>query len=227
MEYNIYGDQSCHLENDLFDSMFLGCLKANKSKAKLHYKNIRAIKDKHSLKNNYEIKWTKVSKSKLDFYYDLIEYFINNDDLSFRCVIATGKNNLNNVKYNQTFNEWYYKMYYGLINKVIDNNNTYNVYIDKKDTNGYEKIKELERIIAIHNHNKLKKIQLVNSHEIELLQLCDLLLGAVSYYNRYQLNKMSEAKKQLCNYIIDKFLVSLNETNYDKKFNIFVWEPQK
>lgn len=228
MTFNIYGDESCHLEHDLFDKMFLGAIKCDKSKAKFHFQNIREIKKKHGLKTNYEIKWTKVSKCKYYFYNDLIEYFLNNADLSFRCIIATGKKELNNNQYNQTYDDWYYKMYYLLLTKMITVHNNFYVYLDKKDSNGYKKANELGKIISnyLYSFNTLKKIQLVNSHEVELIQLCDFLLGAVSYYNRYSSNMKSQPKRNLCNLIADTFQVHLDMTNYDKKFNIFVWEPR-
>lgn len=227
MEYNVYGDESCHLEHDIFDKMFLGCIRCEKSKAKHHNESIRNIKINNKLSHSYELKWTKVSQSKIDFYNELIDYFSNSNDLCFRCVIANDKKELDNIRYSQTYDDWYYKMYYTLLKYIMDNNQ-YNIYIDKKDTYGSEKINQLKKILSHTNWhiNTLKKIQLVNSEEIELIQLCDFFLGAISYYNRYSTSNMSAIKKEICNTISIKFDIKLNTTNNNTKFNIFVWNKQ-
>ena len=71
--YNIYCDESCHLEHDNQGIMVLGALWCPLEKAKEIALNIRKIKAQHGLKPSFEIKWTKVSPSKISFYLDIRE----------------------------------------------------------------------------------------------------------------------------------------------------------
>lgn len=72
---NLYCDESNHLLHNENDIMILGYISCNSNKVRETNIAIRTIKEKHNLKKGYEIKWTKVSKAKMDFYKDLIEYF--------------------------------------------------------------------------------------------------------------------------------------------------------
>jgi hypothetical protein len=81
--FNIYCDESCHLENDHKDFMFLGSISSAYNQVKLHTAQINELKKKHHF--FAEIKWSKVSQSKLHFYSELIDYFFATD-LKFRAV---------------------------------------------------------------------------------------------------------------------------------------------
>lgn len=72
--YNIYCDESCHLENDGQKVMVLGAVWCPKSLTQDIFQRIRDIKVRHNLNPNYEIKWNKVSNTKLNFFLDLIDF---------------------------------------------------------------------------------------------------------------------------------------------------------
>ncbi|AXT19782.1 DUF3800 domain-containing protein [Flavobacteriaceae bacterium AU392] len=123
--FNIYCDESCHLENDHKSFMFLGSVSSAYNQVKLHTKNISELKKKH---NFYaEIKWSKVSKSKLRFYLDLVDYFFATD-LRFRTV-GVDKSKINNGAFYQSYDDFYYKMYYYLLNHNIHSHHKYNVFL--------------------------------------------------------------------------------------------------
>ena len=69
IQYNVYCDESCHLENDKQKAMVLGLVWCDKTKRKEISNRINEIKQKHNLPKTFEIKWTKISPSKVDFYY--------------------------------------------------------------------------------------------------------------------------------------------------------------
>ena len=81
--YNIYCDESCHLENDHQNVMVLSAVWCPFEKAHEIFVRIREIKIKHGMKADFEVKWTKVSPAKRDFYIDLINYFFDDNDLHF------------------------------------------------------------------------------------------------------------------------------------------------
>jgi len=229
--YNIYCDESCHLENDGKDVMVLGavwCLRDNKQTI---FKEIRAIKSKHSLPENFEVKWTKVSPAKVDFYKDLVRYFFENNELHFRAVIAQGKCRLDHTAYEQNHDDWYYKMYFDMLKVVLEPQSDYKVYLDIKDTCSAAKIRKLHDVLRNSmfdfNSEIVKDVQAVRSHEVELIQLTDLLIGAVSYVNRGIGD--SEAKKEIISFIQKQSGYSLQRTTLFKedKFNLLAWEPQE
>lgn len=233
---NIYCDESCHLEHDDSDIMVLGGISCDKKNIKYISNKIDYLKSKYKIPKYEEIKWTKVSPSKLEFYKELIEMFFSCSLLNFRCVVITGKNKLNNDAFSQSYNEWYYKMYYLLLSKWIDIEKTYSIYIDIKDSNGGNKIRKLQEIINnfLYGFNCVSKIQLVRSEELLILQLCDLIIGAIGYKNRFLSShfgqhKISKAKSEVCQLIVEKTGLTLeNSTSlYESKFNIFVWSPKE
>jgi len=78
--FNIYCDESCYLENDQKKIMVIGAVWLKKDVAAEAAKRLREIKQKHSLAKDFEVKWTKISKSKLEFYEDYLDYFFDDDD---------------------------------------------------------------------------------------------------------------------------------------------------
>ena len=67
----------------------------------------------------------------------------------------------------------------------------FRIYVDIKDTHGYERVRELRRIlckgIRDYDETHITRVQEARSDEVELLQLADLLLGALVYENRGEL----------------------------------------
>jgi len=227
MEYNIYCDESCHLENDSQTAMVLGAVWCPNDKVREITKRIREIKNEHGIRKYFEIKWTKVSKAKERFYLDIVNYFFDNNDLHFRGVIIPDKSTLAHDKFKQTHDEWYYKMYFTLLQVIIDPSANYNIYLDIKDTQGGKKVQKLKEALSNNifdfDSKIINKIQIVRSEEVQLVQLTDLLIGALSYL--YRDLSSSEAKVKL----IDKIKIgsgyALTKTTLlrEGKFNILVW----
>ena len=229
---NIYCDESCHLEKDDSNIMVLGAISCDsRMKSKMN-NDIRNIKISHGLSSWFEIKWTKVSKSKLDFYKELIDYFFNSK-LYFRGIIARNKKDLNHKKYNNgSFDLWYYKMYFLLLDMLVMPTEEYRVFIDIKDTKGGPKVKKLQEVLCNNVYDfkqeVIKDIKQVNSNESEVLQLADLLIGALGYCHR-DLNQKKNGKSELIDYIINTYNIDMrsNTARSEKKFNVFIWKPRR
>jgi hypothetical protein len=183
--YNFYCDESCHLEHDNNQYMILSYICTPFHLVKLHNQLIREMKIKHHFKG--EIKWSSLSKSQYPFYNELIDYFFSND-LLFRAIIID-KTKLDHKSFNQDHNLFYDKMYYQLLNKKIDPNNNYNIYLDIKDTNSYIKARSLKLYLERDYHN-IRNLQIIRSYESELMQLTDVIMGAINYKLR-GLNKVT------------------------------------
>ena len=198
--------------------MFLGKVSAAYNQVKLHTENIQELKKKHHF--YAEIKWTSVSKSKLRFYEELIDYFFSTD-LQFRA-IGVEKSRINNGAFNQCYDDFYYKMYYYLLNHNLNSLYNYNVYLDIKDTLSAFKVKKLKEILNT-KFGVFRNVQNIRSHESLLLQLADLIMGAISYYHN-DIDKANPAKVKLIEKIKQHSGTELDRTNYSDKLNLFFIE---
>lgn len=73
--YNIYCDESCHLENDGCKSMVLGAIWCPDKKKNEIFQRLREIKIEHGLSPHFELKWNAVSPGQYAYYLDVINYF--------------------------------------------------------------------------------------------------------------------------------------------------------
>ncbi len=230
-EFNIYCDESCHLENDHQTVMVLGGVWCPTDKIQDISNRLRAIKISHGLKTSFEVKWTKVSPAKVRFYLDFIDHFFDSNDLHFRALVVPDKSKLNHESFKQSHDDWYYKMYFEMLKTILEPHATYRIYIDIKDTRSGEKIKKLHDVLCnnMYDFSKdiIQRVQMVRSHEIEILQLADLLIGAVSYINRGQF--LNEAKVRINNRLKEKTGYELTKSTLlrEEKFNLFIWRAKE
>lgn len=224
---NIYCDESCHLENDGINIMGLGCIWCNKKDLYQINLDIKNIKIKYNLKPMSEIKWGLLSNINYKMYHEIINYFFNNDKIFYRGYFIH-KSQLEHKKYHQTHEDFYYKCYFGLLKNIFNSLNTYNIYVDIKDCHTSKRCKKLEEICCKANydysHELINKIQPIQSEESQLLQIADIITGAICYYNRIDKeNLRSKAKKDLIELIKKNSNLSLTKKTYpsEKKFNLF------
>lgn len=230
IEYNIYCDESCHLLHNTGKAMALGAVWCPISKRHEAFKRIREIKVENGFNPDFEIKWNKVSPAKADFYLKLIDYFFDDTDLHFRALVVPDKTELDHNAFNQDHDTFYYKMYFDLLKVILTPDCAYNIYIDIKDTRSQNKVDDLKRVLRNNHydyHNQIiKKVQQVHSHEVELLQITDLLVGAIGYLHR-GLNE-NLAKVRLIERIKERSGYSLLRSTLYKedKMNVFIWKPR-
>ncbi len=233
---NIYCDESCHLEHDGAKAMIMGAISCPQEEKSRVYDEIRKIKQRHGLSSWSEIKWTGVSQSKIQMYMDLIDFFVNEKSLSFRAVIAKNKENLNHDRFNEGSHDlWYYKTYYYLLDAIVSYNDEYKILIDIKDTRGGPKVDKLREVLCNNMYDfkrdVIKGIYQIQSHESDIIQLTDLLIGAIGFFHNghYSSPSGSSAKKA----VVDKlFLYYKNQIVYGtargaNKMDIFLWKLVK
>jgi hypothetical protein len=208
--------------------MVLGAVWCPLEKAREISKSLREIKTRHGLKPDFEVKWTKVSPAKIDFYRELVEYFFDEDDLHFRALIVPDKSKLKHEAFSgQDHDIWYYKMYFDMLKVIFEPEAHFRVYLDIKDTHGGAKIAKLHDVLCNNMYDFsreiIERIQLVRSHEVELLQLADLLIGTVSYVNRGL--RDSSAKINLVDLLKQMSGYDLTRSTLlrEEKVNLFRW----
>lgn len=225
---NIYCDESCHLENDGQSAMTLGALSCTMDQRREISVRLREIKQRHGIPESTEIKWGKVSPAKLEFYEAWIDYFFDDDDLCFRAVVIPDKQVLQHDIRSQTHDDWYYKMLFTLIKVLLKPDKRHRIYIDLKDTHSGRKAAKLHDILCSNSYDFdrriIERVQPVASHESELLQLCDLLIGAIGYTNRGLAT--SPAKLTLVERVKERSRLSLQRSTLLRatKINLLRWE---
>lgn len=187
--FSIYCDESGHLERGDQPIMVLGALWCPEERIHETAVRLREIKARHGMAPGFEIKWTKVGPAKTQFYLDLLDYFFDDDDLGFRAVLIDKKAaQLDHQAFGSDHDTWYYKMLFLLVQHILEPDAKYRIYLDIKDTRSQEKVRELHKVLCNSRYDfrqeVVERVQQVRSHEVEHIQLADLLIGAVAYANR-------------------------------------------
>ena len=213
--FNFYCDESTHLMNDGQPYMLIAYVSVAYPQIRQHKEHIKLLKQKHKVVG--EIKWSNVSKSKYPFYSDVIDYFFATD-LMFRSVIVS-KDQIDESRADYSYQDFYYRMYYQLLHHKMEGEYTYNLYLDIKDTNSQSKLKKLSEVLG--HSNNIRNIQFIKSYESYLLQMADLLMGAINYHIR-DLNKVI-AKNKLIEKIQSHTAIHLDQSTpkNEDKFNLF------
>jgi hypothetical protein len=213
--------------------MVLGALWCPLDKVREANERIREIKSKYNLPPlKFEIKWTKISEGKKEFYLDVLDYFFDDDDLHFRSIVIP-KSRIDHSSYGDNHDDWYYKMYFLLLKVLLSPDDEYRIYLDIKDTRGQEKRDKLKQVLRSDNYDFdgriVRRIQAVRSHEIELMQLTDLLIGAITYANRTDIKQKVSAKNNIIERFKKRSGYALTKTTLvrEEKTNIFIWKGQE
>lgn len=233
MLFNVYCDESCHLEHDGINVMALGAVWCPFDKVKQINTRITEIKEKHGVASSSEIKWSKVGPGKEQLYMDIIDFFFDDEDIHFRGLFVPDKNILNHERFRQTHDDWYHKMYFEMLKVVFSPQHTYNIYVDIKDTHSYVRFKKLKEVCGNNLYDFsasiIKKLQTIRSHEVQLMQLVDILTGALAYKNRIfpDYHVKSATKEKLICRVMQRSNYTLSKTTLyqEGKFNLLAWTP--
>lgn len=153
--------------------------------------------------------------------------------LSFRSIVISNKDKVNNEKYNNGDpNLLYYKMYYLLLDGIIDIKNNYRIFLDVENAKQTKKLKKLKEVLCNNKYDfmqdKINGIWQIDSKSSELVQLADFFAGALAFYHRglYDNEESSKAKKQIINIISDYVGPSLKRgtPRNEELFNIFLFK---
>ena len=180
---------------------------------------IKAVRRRHNTWG--EIKWNKISRSRLGFYFDLIDLFVSydEDELHFRGIAV----NREQMKYdpNRVKTELgIYKFYHEMLHRWANSQNNYRVFCetDNKCIHRFKRVLLGARIKA--------EIQALPSKEVALIQLTDLLLGAASSRANRTLN-CGTAKEDVVKALEQRLCVVLGPTTVgNNKFNLVASNSQ-
>ena len=226
--YNIYCDESCHLEHDKSKVMALGATWCRSIEGRDLARAVSELAAKHNAKG--ELKWSKVSRSRHQYYMELVDLFFATPRLNFRCLVVDDKSRLAHEQFNRgSHDAFYYKMYFYLLRNITARDNTYHVFLDVKDTRGRDEVATLREVLCRSlldfEYKVIAEIRQVRSHDLRLLQLADFLTGAVAAHSRrVDVNPTKRA-------VIDRILAHVGSDlrrstlPWAEKFNLFIFTP--
>lgn len=99
------------------------------------------------------------------FLYGNRGVFFNEPNLHFRSIVVPDKSLLDHDAFHQTHDSFYYKLYFDLLKVLFRSENSYEIYLDIKETRRQKRLWHFKVI----NQNVIRKIQQVRSHEVELV----------------------------------------------------------
>lgn len=181
---------------------------------------VLALRQRHAAWG--EIKWSKVSPNRQAFYIELIDLFVSyGENLRFRC-IAVDRNQLNLELHDNDGELGFYKFYYQLLHHWVLDFNEYRIFCDAKSNRDPTRLPVLARCLSRANlSSSIEGVQSLPSHEVVLIQLCDLLLGAAS--SRINATLRDGTAKAL---VVQRLEAALGRTlaptqKTEEKFNVF------
>lgn len=230
---HIFADESRHV-HDRF--MVLGGISYNLMTISLITKKVQDLRNKYNFFS--EFKWTNVSDKYLNLYEELLFIFLNDKNGIFKALIID-RQKLNHKQFNQNNKEiGFYKFYYQLILNMfakdnLESNTKYVIHLDKRKTS--YKLEELRFYLNIGFSSKFKtniieypfrSVEVLDSKKSDILQINDLLIGAIGYYkNEYHLKKNCKTSK----YSLIKFIQETkniadlgNNTKWNEK-DFHIW----
>lgn len=229
MKYNLFVDESCHIQHDKIPVMCIGYTKV----PVLAYKELQAAfhQLKLSFKAPEEIKWNKFSSKRIMLYKAVVDFFFQNP-IDFRCVLVKYKDRLNHSDFNQgSHDNFYYKMTYYLL-RPNPIGSEYRVFMDIKDHYGRQKLQKMDEIFTNYHKGESPFVhfQHIRSNDNIFFEMTDLFIGAIAYKARVSLNEFNpnEARFDFINYLEEKSGYQLEESTpvWDTKFNIFDQQPK-
>jgi hypothetical protein len=183
--------------------------------------DIHALRNKHRIGG--EFKWQKVSPSRIDYYRELIDWFVAmGDDLRFRC-IAVDHQQVDLLRFHNNDQELgFYKFYYQMLHHWILDFNQYAVFCDFKSNRVGTRLSELQRCLDNANlSSEVVNVQAIRSKESVLIQTADVLTGIAAARLNNKL-KAGSAKWELVSHMEQALGRQIAPTyRNEQKFNVF------
>ena len=183
-----------------------------------------------------ELKWTKVSKSKLSVYKKFVDLFYSFPKTDFRYVVLD-RHAIDYKKFHDSNEELgFYKFLYFFLSRNIQKDrqykeieDVYQIFMDHRREDEVGKLSDLKDFINLYfghrsDSSVVRNIESVpDSHDSPEIQLIDILLGATGYC--WEGFETSPVKLDLIHHICKVFGVgSLNKPTQYLTYKFNIWE---
>lgn len=169
-----------------------------------------------------EVKWTKVGTRSFTFYRDLVDLLLLDPNIRFRAIVIEA-HKLDLARFHQADAELgFYKFYYQVLHHWTVEGSTARVFCDAKVNRDLGRLQTLERVLNRKFDTPcVESIHSVESRESVIVQLCDVLLGAVqAKFNKSIVS--SQAKIDLLTHIEKRIGHPVAATfQSERQFNVF------
>lgn len=192
-----------------------------------------------------ELKWTKVSVGKLGEYKSFVDAFFRlagKDMICFRAMVLS-TNDIDYSRYHGGDRELgFYKFYYFFLlhsfcRQARNDADRFVIYLDERSTS--YRLGTLRLVLNrgirkafSSEQDQVASVQAASSHDHGLMQLADILMGAVGYHanGMHELPGASPAKRELARHIAERAELPhlATQTQIGKwDFGIWLFKPGK
>lgn len=197
--------------------MVIGGIWIDRDKRNSLKRKIKKLQKKHNVYG--ELKWRNVSPSKLDFYLELVDLFFT-EPVRFRGIVVDTNKVRIDLYHDNDHELGFYKFYFQLLLHWLEQTEHYWIYLDHKKNKNVDRLHTLCKVLNNASFSFVESVQAIESKHSLLVQLADVLIGAVGY--KYHNYCTSEAKLKIVEKI-ESYLGHPIKKTYktEFKFNIF------
>jgi hypothetical protein len=216
----VYCDESCH-DQKAHAWMAIGGLRMPRDRKPELTRALRQVREARGLLG--EVKWRKVSASRLEDYKALADFFFDTSELRFRAIVVE-QARVRMERHGRDQELAFYKFYYEMLEKWLEERAEYLILLDYKENRDADRYTTLQTYLQRHLRGKswIADLTVINSRESPLAQLCDVLTGAVAA--AYNGPRAGGAKDSLMGHIAGRAEFGTLRTSTGlnaEKFNIF------
>lgn len=181
MDYTIYCDESRHTGGLDCKYAVIGGLWVARDQRDAISKALRGLKAQSQV--SAELKWSKVSRLKLESYKSIIDFYWDCPALQFRAIIVD-QDTVDYEEFHEGDKELgFYKFYYEMLEKWLLSGNNYTILLDYKNNSDASRLPVLRHMLANYCNARqadVRDLTSIDSSQSNLSQVCDLLTGAVA-----------------------------------------------
>jgi len=221
--YQVYCDESRHTSDPSDHYMVIGAISCPASEKRALVRRIHSLRAIHAAQG--EFGWKRLSPNKRAFYWSLLDLFAGEASLQFRCIVV------DRTRFKADDLELgFYKLYYQMLVHWLSPECSYRIYLDYQQNRERDRFSILRDVLRCRLSEQAKIISLepADSSELELMQLADLLIGAVGYERNGRSG--SETKRRFCVDLakeLKRSALSQSTPLGESKFNVFQFGAQR
>lgn len=216
-EYYIYCDESRHTSDVGDHFMVIGAISCPERLKRAVVRRIHNLRAIHGAQG--EFGWKRLSPNKRGFYWALIDLFATEPELQFRCIVVDRTQFVSDDP-----ELGFYKLYYQMLIHWLSPGCTYRILLDQQQNREQGRFATLRDVLRrkLSGRARISFLEPADSTSLDLMQLTDLLIGAVGYERNGR--STSEVKVQFCQDLaaaIGVEAISQSTAPGEPKFNVF------